>query len=488
MAQLCCLLVLHGDTTYPEGAPIYEMLRSLHSGHLYADPYQFPYNEQLYGPIFYALGAVVAKLGSGSAMFTAVVLRTISLLSFVASILLIARLTWKLERNHLLTVASVFLGLGCVWAVPFSASARPDGLAILLVLGSLSVYEEAETNFRLLFLAGVFAAMACLTKQTMALTALAPVLDALLRARFRASTAFLTGALGFPALVFGLLWLRHEPFAANFAVARHSIVKSSTVLPAVLLMLKLDEMSLVLIAIAGIGLAFSWRLPRYRLYLLVSALGIISNVLALANTGSSNNYLILPWMLLVLWVPTGLRGIHRMFKGSPVVSIAFAAVGTLLLVHQRNILGVSGSRNLDNSSLANVEMLSDRPYLEAGSRNPQLLDPFFYHQLSLQHLWSIDPVLARIDGQMFDLIAIHGQRAVSAPVFEIDHTNGMSVWGPEVVDAIHRHYRALCAVSNEMMFVPDGKFSRIDAAQMQAVFGEPCFPTEDKLQVEQGSR
>ena len=56
------LAFVHNDTTYPEGASIYAFLYPLRTDHLYAAPFQYPWNVQLYGPLFYIAGASIAWL------------------------------------------------------------------------------------------------------------------------------------------------------------------------------------------------------------------------------------------------------------------------------------------------------------------------------------------------------------------------------------------------------------------------------------------
>lgn len=488
LMRLGHLVVLQGDTTYPEGAIIYAFMTSLRTGMLYSDPYHFPFNEQIYGPIFYIVGFASASLAQGNAVLTTELMRLISLFSFLGSVGLIARLTWTLEHNRLLTFVCVLTSLGCAWAIPFTASARPDALAILFFLGSLTIYQAACGRVKLLFAAGVLGALAGFTKQTMAVAVFAVILDSLIGRRWKGVNAYVGGALSVTALLFCILWFRHEPFLQNFAIAGHSIVNLSIILPSILLMLKGDELSIVAIGVSMIGVACCWRRERYRAILLVSALGVASNVLAIANTGSSNNYLILPWLLLMLFLPAGLLCLERQVRDSHAVPLCLAVACFFLLAHQRNLLREEIHEKLDCSGLADLEVLSDRPYLEMRTLNPEFLDPFFYHQLSLQHLWSIDPVLLRIKNETFDMITIHGRSVRAGSSFEIDNTNGMSLWGPEIVDAINRHYRQLCSVPEEMIFIPVGRSSRIQQTEMQAVFNESCTASMGKLQLANGTR
>ena len=78
-------VVTRNDTTYPEGVGVYAALRAWQTGHLYSDPFQFPWNYQMYGPVFYFFGYIFAKLTHGSPLLTAELMRSLSLLSFLGS-------------------------------------------------------------------------------------------------------------------------------------------------------------------------------------------------------------------------------------------------------------------------------------------------------------------------------------------------------------------------------------------------------------------
>lgn len=150
------LVFARNDTTYPEGACVYAFLTALRTGRLYSTPLDFPYNVQVYGPIFYSIGLVLAKAAHGDPMMTTVLFRLLSFLSFLGSAGLVGLLSWKLEGKKRWAAAAVVLSLSCAWAPAFSASARPDLLSIFLMLGALTVYQLAQGRSRLILWAGVW--------------------------------------------------------------------------------------------------------------------------------------------------------------------------------------------------------------------------------------------------------------------------------------------------------------------------------------------
>jgi len=58
-------IFVRNDAAYPEGANVYAFLTSFHTGMLYSAPLDFPLNVQPYGPLFYLVGAIMAKIAHG---------------------------------------------------------------------------------------------------------------------------------------------------------------------------------------------------------------------------------------------------------------------------------------------------------------------------------------------------------------------------------------------------------------------------------------
>ena len=88
--------------------------------------------------------------------------------------------------------------------------------------------------------------------------------------------------------------------------------------------------------------------------LLAAALGWISNVAALANTGASANYLILPWLLTLSLVPAGLNRIEEWAQRSSWVAAGLILLGVLMMIHQRGMLVPKPDADLDASGLDRI--------------------------------------------------------------------------------------------------------------------------------------
>jgi hypothetical protein len=111
-------------------------------------------------------------------------------------------------------------------------------------------------------------------------------------------------------------------------------------------------------------------------------------------------------------------------------------------------------------------MLSDSSYLEAQSREPQLLDPYFYGELSSRKVWSDAVILQRIDDEHYDLILMSG-----------DAQFDKWAWGTDVRAEMEGHYRVLCGVDNRIALVPQHRVDSVQAEDLTRIFKEPCSAT-----------
>jgi hypothetical protein len=481
-------IFLRNETTYPEGVGIYAFLTTLQTGHLYSDPFQPPWNAQQYGPVFYFLGSVLAKLAHGAPMLTTELIRALSFLAFLGSVGLVGYLAWKLERRKAWVAFEIVLGLACVCATPFCASARADALSIFFILAALAVYQVAEGRARLVFWAGVLGAVGFLTKQSVGAVLLALAIDSVIAKRFRGTVALIGGSAAATLLILSALWLRHEPFLANFAVIKHANVLWSAAIPQAIRLVGYSLTSVIAIGIALIGAGQRWRSERYRPVLLAIVLGCISNVAGLAIAGGDANYLILPWFLIILMVPAGLGRIEEWTQRSVWIPVGLALAGCFFLFHQRSHFRETPAQGLVTEKVGRLRMLSDWPYLELRSRNPILLDPYFYHQLSLRGAWSIKPILTSIDSQEYGLILINGTHPSDEAGFTVHSYRGFSNWGPEVLDTMQQNYQALCEVPGFMALVPKDRPDLVSEGDIGEIFQQPCLVTNRQLQIAPGTR
>ena len=473
------------DTTHPEASCVYAALWALRTGRLYASPFDFPFNEQMYGPVFYLTGLFLARVAHGDPLLTTRLWRFLSFLSFLGSAGLIGYLSWKLEAVKRWTAVSIVLSLACVWAVPFTASARPDLLSVFLILGALTVYAMAEGRCRLMFWAGVLGSLSCLTKQSTAPVLVALLIDSLMARRYRSAAALAAGSVPVPAILLSALWLRHEPFLVNLFAVGHAPFQWSGAFLYLIYAMRTSQIEIIPVLLALLGAGLSWRKEKYRAILLTAAFGCVSNVAALANAGGYTNYLILPWMLLVLLVPAGFVKVEAWARRSVLIPLGLALLGGLLLIHQWNLLPIVPA-DLNTSNVDKIKMLTDLHYLEMFSREPQLLDPIYYHQLSVQHRWSFAPIVQQIDAEEYDLILLWGHDGPGDSQFSIVGFRGFSGWGTDTLGPMASHYRPVCEVAKHIALVPRYRSGTVRKKDIERIFGQPCLATDRTPQVTVG--
>jgi hypothetical protein len=481
---------IHNDVCFPEGASVYAFLTAFHTGKLYTLPFESPWNVQLYGPLLYYVGSWCAAIAHGDPHRTAELVRALSFTAFAGSVAIVAYLSWKLERVKRWAVLTAILGFACTWAVPYAATARADALSIFLILAALAVFVQAEGRSRWLFAAGVLGTLSIFTKQTTVAVLVALVLDRIIARKFKQTAIFISGGIAVAVVILGALWFRHEAFLANIAAVGHTIRSWHAAVKSSIDYVRVSQASMIPIAVALIGLGASWRNPKYRAIVLAVILGCASNLAALANTGGADNYLILPWLLLMLLVPAGLREVEcwtSKSTGRLWIPASLLLIGAALLAHQRNLLARDPQPDLDASHLKSVTMLSDMPYLEMQSRDPQVMDAFFYTMMAKEKLWSNAPILARIDAENYDLILIGGIDGKAPSDFDVKSFRGTSNWGADSLAAMNAHYRVLCEVPGHLVLTPKERTGTLTTQDAGRIFRHACVASDRLPRVEAGA-
>jgi hypothetical protein len=482
-------IYLRNDVNGLEGSNVYAFLTAFQTGKLYHPPFGYPWNEQLYGPVFYLIGTGFATIAHGDPDLTTRLWRLLSFLSYIASAGAVGFISWKLEGIMCWAAVSFVLSLASAWALSFSVMVRPDELSILLILAALALYQVSKGKARGIFWVGVLGSVSCLTKQNTAFVLFAMTIDTLIARRFRDTATLILGCLPIPALILSTLWFLHEPFLANFLALRSEIVGGMTdAFSTFVIYARTNEIAVIALSVALLGAGISWKKERYRAILLAGGFVWLSALAALENPGGYSNYLILPWMISVLLVPAGLVRIDAWTRRTVLIPLVLTLLCGFLLIHQWNLLPTTSAANLDTSNVNKIKMLSDLSYLEARSRDPQLLDPYYYHVIYLQNLWSPAPIVEQIDNQEYDLLLIGGDDMPAESKFLVRSYRRFSTWGAEMIVPIMSHYRALCEASGYMALVPRDRASNVQVNDLSRILQQPCQVTDHTLQLAPGAR
>jgi hypothetical protein len=484
------LIPTQNDVFFPEGSSVYAFLDALQTHRLYQSPFDFPWNAQLYGPLFYVVGTFVAWLCHGAPTAVTIAMRLFSFASYLGSVIVAGLLCWRLEKQKLWAITAVILGLGCFWLVGATIMVRADVPSILLALAALAVYNAAGPKPWPLFAAGALAVMSFLMKQTSGPVLLALAIDSLIGAvqtrKVKPTAALAAGAAGAGVLILAPLWLRHEPFLANF-LSTGSLERSWAEVPGVMIAwVRVSQISVVAFFLALVGALFTWKEPRYRSVLLATALTWLSVLPVAAHRGSGSNPMILPWFLTMLFLPAGLIKLEQWSVRLPWASVALLLLAALIVVRQRPLLTYPYPHAVDPGPVASLTLLSGHPYLELRSRSPQFLDPSIYNVWSRLKVWSDVPMRRNVDDEVYDLILLQGADGSSGSDFLVSGYRGMSGWGADVLAEMGLHYRAVCETSEILALAPLDRPSPVSSAVVSEIYGEPCRETHRLPQVAPG--
>ena len=124
-----------------------------------------------------------------------------------------------------------------------------------------------------------------------------------------------------------------------------------------------------------------------------------------------------------------------------------------------------------------MKMLSSLYYLEMRSRQPQLLDPFLYHLLSVQNLWSFASIVQQIDNEEYDLILIDGDDGPGDSEFLVKSFREVSFWGADTLGPMVSRYRVLCEEPHFIALVPRDRAGILQEKDIARIFGQPCRAT-----------
>ena len=468
MAVVYLRLIFHylfarNEVTYPEGTAVYSCLMAFRTGKLYSPPFQFPFNVEIFGPIYYWAGSVLARIAHGDALTTLILCRLLSFGSYLGSAACVGLICLHLEKKKRWAWVAVVLGLACLWAVRWAGSARPDMLAAFFILLALLIYLRAEGNAWVVSVAALVASLSWLTKQTTGPVLVALAIDCLIGRRWKQVAALVLGSVPVPAVILAVLWFRKEPFLANFLASRNVVTSWSGPLEGLVYALRVNSVALIPGCVALLGAILVWRRANYRPILLVVLIGGAANLAAMTNVGANGNYLILPWLLILLLVPAGLERIEQWTLRRAWIPVAFLLAGILLLFHRSFLLFQVFPADLDTSQVSKLTMLSDQSYLEMQSREPQLLDPYTYGEFSQRKVWDEAPILQRIDREYYDLILMRAD-----PDFD------RWAWDEAKRAEMAAHYVAVCEVQGEIGLVPRSRPVGVQPKDLARIFHEPC--------------
>jgi hypothetical protein len=435
--------VMHGEAVIHDQAA-----RLLHGEPLYQSTSRPPYTIAAYTPVYYWLVAgLQAMFGPGFAPG-----RIVSLLAAFTTVGLLAALTSRRADSARAGAfaACVFLALGLPGMAPWSVLYKEDMLGAMFSFASLAALDRASRP-RQVAVAGAFAALAFLTKQTLIAPALAGALWLWPRDRSRA-VLFAGTTLALSLGICAALELTTGAFVENTVL--------SNVNPFRLDVLSLNLGALLVYQAGPLIVAGSALLARLRARQpldLVAWFWVASLLprVGLAKVGSNYNYWIeLAGATAVLatlasWPLLSGRGGPRMPAG-PAMSIAANVMIVLLVIGPTTPIALRALRS-DPARAEAFRALVERVRTEpsdvlAGpldvvtlAGRPNLLEPYIFSILYREGRWDPTPIVDRICSGGVGMVVLNHPLESESPAI-----NAYSYW-PEPVYAAFRSTMSLQA-------------------------------------------
>lgn len=402
----------HADVTYPEAAVVYNAQLAAHTGRIYAPISLPPYTPALYGPAYYAgLGAIgrAAALDLDRLLVAA---RELSFLCFwlvIAAAWLLAR---RLDAPPLFAVLAAVLVFADPEFLPSNVSARPDLVALALVLWAMALAATGTERPRRFALVGLLTSCALVVKSSYVAAPLAIVAWLLLARRWKTLAIFLAGAI-VPAIACAAWLLTHgDPLLGDVGMLQSGLTDPVGALALIGREIFHDWPHVVILIGAVAAARRFWRAkhsePRSLLLIYAFAAWLVA-ALTLINSGGNVNYLLEPWVVCSVLFAIVLAEMSPLEPTRGWAMVAVCSVAAVAgIVHDLRI--ERAARVADYSAMATLaggrHVLSDAPFVSAHAEQPELLDPFLNSQLERAGRWDVRPIADELQQGRFDFVAL----------------------------------------------------------------------------------
>jgi hypothetical protein len=477
-----------GETTGTESVNPYVSILAVQTGHLYHPLSAPPYTPQPFGPLFYLAGAGIARL-SGLDIDTTFRLGRAMV---VLSLLLCAATAWLISRQLGFTRNVSALTALTFLAQPFfarwSGTMRPDVPALLAML--LALYfalRIPEMGITASLLAGSLIGVGFLVKQTAAAAGLSIALVYLLNGRYKHIVVLVLSAAVPVAIAFALLVGNHEPFLEHFLAAGHE----SWSLAGAAAWLAEGHLSrptaILSYAIGTVGFLRAIKLAEQAQMLAsFAAITVFAGFALISQLGGAANYFLPGFAGCALLLPFAIRTFEENVRAPRAIAVLLVlifgaavldcAVGFYVLPRS------SAGTYIPSGFLSSFKVLSDDPYLELHTRDPEIIDPFTIHSLELQRRWNPSGVVANAQAGVYDLVILGSGRVIK------DY-RGIAFFGPAIVKALNENYEVLCGIGNALVLKPRSREAAASPDMLGRILG-PCVvkPPEPNLMIRDSDR
>lgn len=462
------------ENTYPEAPHIYTALRAAAAGRLYFPLSQPPYILQSYGPLYYEVGAWMARLSHGDVDRYTFFARITAFGCFVLCGMLILVICKRLRFSLSASLAAAALPMGVPLFSPWAITVRPDMYFLALMMGSLTValWDEAPSAY-VCIASGAIGGMAFLMKQPGIMVLIAIGVVWLLHKRLRQIVWLAMGALVPVVLMLALLLAHREKFLDQYLSIGKALRSFSDARFYTWTLLG-SSARLTPIGIGALGLIPAFSSERGQMVVSFTLLNWFVGLAGMSQLGAGSNYFLAGFLGCGLLLPFALELVRKSIVFAP--ATLMIAIGIGYLVGSYSIGAVFNGINMTPhpyGTLAQFHILSDRPGIALRGRNPDLLDPFSVHMVELGGGgWSSEPIVQNVRNSDYDLVilACTGSRLVC-------NFRGVDFFAPAVVDAINGNYSVFCTSSAAIVLTPRSRQVNVSTDMLSPSLGTACETT-----------
>ena len=477
-----------GETTGTESVNPYVSILAVQTGHLYQPLSSPPYAPQAFGPLFYVVGAGIARLAHSDIDATFRLGRAM----VVLSLLLCAVAVWLISRQLQFTNTVSALTAMTFLAQPFfarwSGTMRPDVPALLaMLLALLFAVRIQEMGIKASLLAGSLIGLGFLVKQSAAAAGLSIALVYLFNGRYKQIVVLVLSAAAPVVIAFAFLMWRHEPFLDHFLAAGHTtwslagaaawLAEGHLSRPTAILYYAIGAVGFLRAITAG---------EQGQMLAAFAAVNVFAGFALIPQLGGAANYFLPGFAGCALLLPFAIRTFEENVRAPRAIAVLLiltflaavldCAAGFYVLPRS------SAGTYIPPGSLSSFKVLSDDPYLELHTRDPELIDPFTIHSLELQGRWNPSGVVANVQAGVYDLVILGSGRVIK------DY-RGIAFFGPAIVDALNENYEVLCGIGNALVLKPRSREIAASPEMLGRILG-PCVvkPPQPNLVIRDSDR
>lgn len=462
------------DTTYPEAATAYVALLAGRTGHLYRSYLSPPYVVQPYGPLFYAVNAMFARVTHLELSGTMRLGRLLAFGCYLLCGLVVFAIGRRLDFSKLESALAALMLFAQPAFLGWNATMRPDLMALLgMLLCLFFVVGQEPANPKSCFLSGLSAGIALLFKQSAFVAPAAIAIVFLLSRKYRETVA-LAAASALPVLiVIGALSLHRGSFLQQFTAAGQSIWSIAAGARWMITSQPLAMLPVPLI-IGAVGFVEAVKgNEQSKMIASFALITLFGGMATIPQIGGDLNYFLPALAGCALLLPFAMRTVARHARTSKVaiglaVCVLLAGtVGGAIVCRLYDSRAERGHITYD--ALQPYHLISDDPHLAVQGRDPELLDPYTAHVFELAGRWNPSEVVEKIHRGDYDLVILRSNRPIQA-------YRGVSFFGAPIVDAINANYKTLCAADSALVLVPKERPVSVTPEIFRSILG-PCIPS-----------